>query len=234
VIDDGPGIPAAVRSRLFEPFFTTKPAGKGTGLGLATSLDTVREHGGTLTYDAQRTDGAAFLVTLPLSSRREERAPLAGRQRQLPTGVRVLLVDDDEAVRAALHRVLASAGVTVFEADSGAAALAALAEHEGIDVVLLDRVMPEGPGEQFVPGIRRLLPSGRLVFLSGQAVEPQIARLADAVVSKPVRVNDLLHAVWEMVEARASVREPNEDGRADPLERPPRAECTGVHVLEKH
>jgi PAS domain S-box-containing protein len=205
VQDNGPGVPDCARARLFEPFFSTKPAGQGTGLGLATSFGTARDHGGTLTCSPASAGivGAEFVLTLPISSARpREHDPLeAERPEEPPVRGSVLLVDDDLAVRCALGSVLASAGLTVLEAPCGHTALLALSESP-VDVILLDRAMPGGAGEQFLPRLRELAPRARLVFLSGQPVEPCLAVLADAIVPKPVSSPDLLDTIRQVLEPR--------------------------------
>ncbi len=207
VRDNGMGVPEAVRSRIFEPFFTTKPAGKGTGLGLATSFGTVRAHGGLLALSPLDGPGAQFTVTLPLSSAASSAvSPTLPSEEELPQGAHVLLVDDDEAVRAALAQVLSSAGLTVHEATCGQSALCALASCPEIEVILLDRAMPGGAGEEFVPHIRALAPRARVVFLSGQFIEPALAKLVDAVVSKPVNSANLLRTIGAVLFSSAPTR----------------------------
>ncbi|MFT3925793.1 MAG: ATP-binding protein [Myxococcales bacterium] len=200
VRDNGTGIPEAVRSRMYEPFFTTKPAGKGTGLGLATSFGTIRDHEGTLVCHPGLQDGAEFTLTLPLSTEQVHASTMPPTTEDVPLGTRVLLVDDDEAVRGALGHVLASAGLTVHLAGCGHSALEELAACPAMDVVLLDRAMPGGAGEEFVPRMRELAPRARLVFLSGQSIEPPLARLVDAVIPKPVSSPNLLTTIRQVLE----------------------------------
>jgi two-component system cell cycle sensor histidine kinase/response regulator CckA len=203
VCDNGVGIPEQVRPRIFEPFFTTKPAGRGTGLGLATSFGTIRDHGGTLVCGAGSDLGAQFTVTLPVSGAELPVTTLPPPSDDVPLGTRILVVDDDAAVRGALGHVLASAGLTVYEAGCGHTALRELASCPEMDVVLLDRAMPGGSGEQFVPRMRELAPAARLVFLSGQSIEPSLERLVDAVVPKPVSSPDLLRTIRQVLDRAA-------------------------------
>jgi CheY-like chemotaxis protein len=110
------------------------------------------------------------------------------------------LVDDEAAVRTTLSYVLSEAGMTVLLAESGSAALEVLS-RQSVEAVLLDRSMPGGAGETFITRIRALSPRARILFLSGQMVEPPIAALADAVVQKPVTGPALLDAIHRALQS---------------------------------
>jgi CheY-like chemotaxis protein len=199
VIDNGIGMNDLVRARLFEPFFTTKGAGRGTGLGLATSYAIVRDHEGTVTCESVQGVGTTMTVTLPTTT--DAPRGQAARSDALATPTRrVLLVDDETAVRTTLSYVLSEAGMTVLLADSGQAALDVLS-RQSVEAVLLDRSMPGGAGETFIARIRALAPRARILFLSGQMVEPQVAALADAVVPKPVTGPALLDAIQRVLQS---------------------------------
>jgi DNA-binding response OmpR family regulator len=103
-------------------------------------------------------------------------------------------------VRTTLSYVLGESGITVLLADSGHAALEVLA-RQSVEAVLLDRSMPGGAGETFIPRMRALAPRARILFLSGQMVEPQVAALADAVVQKPVTGPALLEAIHRVLQS---------------------------------
>ena len=171
VEDTGTGIDAATLPHLFEPFFTTKPAGKGTGLGLATAYGIVKQSHGFIHVDSIPGRGSRFSIYLP---RHHGSDDVAARPAALvsPNGTEViLLVEDDADVRPALRRMLEKRGYTVLVAEDGAAALevmaAADARGEHVDLVLSDVVMPvqggRALGEQLAvhrPGIRVLYMSG--------------------------------------------------------------------------
>jgi DNA-binding response OmpR family regulator len=114
----------------------------------------------------------------------------------VPAGRCVLLVDDEPSIRTTLSYVLADAGISVLIAESGVKGLDMLSKHrDTIDVVLLDRAMPGGPGESFVPRLRAISSRARILFLSGQPVDPGLAALVDGVVPKPVTGPVLLDAI---------------------------------------
>jgi two-component system cell cycle sensor histidine kinase/response regulator CckA len=202
VIDNGAGMSEEVRARIFEPFFTTKGVGRGTGLGLATSYAIVREHGGAISAESEVGRGSCFTVELPIT-RTEEQAPQATPvTTDTPLKASVLVVDDDVAVRDTLVHVLSAAGLEVLQAYDGESAVAALAARPSIDVVLLDRSMPGGPGERFVPRLRAVSPHAKLVFLSGQAIHPALAQQVDFVLPKPTTGGALLSAIRDVLRAR--------------------------------
>lgn len=206
VCDNGTGIPAALRPHLFEPFFTTKSRSQGTGLGLATSFGTMRDHGGLLECQPSPAVGAEFTLTLPLlvsqpqpqlHSQRPDFTPFPNED--LPVGTSVLLIDDDASVRGALGHVLHSLGLTVFEASCGPTAVGALRAHPEVEIILLD--MTESPApDAFVAKLKDIAPAARIVLLSGDAVEAHGPRFADAVVSKPVSSPLLIKTIRSVLE----------------------------------
>nr|MBA3553467.1 PAS domain S-box protein [Gemmatimonadales bacterium] len=159
VADTGTGMDERTQARLFEPFFTTKELGRGTGLGLATVYGIVRQSGGHIRVRTQLHQGSTFSVYLP----RVEGA--AGGESEIgadadaaPGTETVLVVEDEEAVRALARRVLASRGYRVLEAGSAADALTLAAEaREPIDLLLTDVVMPGMGG----PALAERLARGR-------------------------------------------------------------------------
>jgi two-component system, cell cycle sensor histidine kinase and response regulator CckA len=198
VIDDGPGLTEEARARLFEPFFTTKPFGKGTGLGLATSFAIARDHGGTLSCERHRDKGTRFTLALPTVAPRSVET-IAAPTTRLPHGTQILVVDDDDAVRRTLTRVFASHGLRVREANSGESAVETLRAYPGTQFVLLDRTMPGGSGERFIPRMREIARAARIIFLTGRGVEPELEQLVDSVVSKPITGSELIAVMGRLL-----------------------------------
>jgi two-component system NtrC family sensor kinase len=176
VRDNGPGIAAGLRERIFEPFFTTKSEGVGTGLGLAVSRSIARDHGGELTLQDDG-DGACFCLQLPVSGEPEatetEPAPLAGTDE---CSARVLVVDDEPEIAELIGEMLSGAGYEVMTAESGAVALAMLAEAR-FDAIVSDLHMPELDGAGLWREVKRLHPklARRMLFVTGDTLSP-IAR----------------------------------------------------------
>ncbi len=205
VADDGPGIPPDNLPRIFEPFFTTKPPGEGTGLGLAIARGIVVEHGGTITVESEPGKGATFLLTLPIS----EMAPALAAAvplRDMPTGLRILVVDDEAPMREMIAEALATRGGRVETAGSGEQALELLARSP-VDVLVLDVKMPGMSGTDLWSRLNGVNPAlaRRTVFCTGDVVRDDLrAFLAEtgcAVVTKPFELGQLFDAV-----ARAASR----------------------------
>ncbi|MBX7082390.1 MAG: response regulator [Nannocystaceae bacterium] len=198
VVDSGVGMEPEVRRRAFEPFFSTRPRGAGTGLGLATAMAIVRDHGGHIAIHSRPGHGTAVHVFLPLRSgnvqpeRRtlDDAAPLSGR---------VLVADDEALVRLAARRVLEQAGLQVIEAADGRAAVDALAAGDRVDLVLLDLDMPVMDGEQALGLIRQLRPALPVLISTGYVERAREEKLRatgiDGILDKPYDSLTLLRAV---------------------------------------
>jgi signal transduction histidine kinase len=194
VADEGHGLTAEARAHLFEPFFTTKPVGHGTGLGLATSLATVEEAGGRIEVESEPGRGSTFSVLLPCveapaaapepAARDPDPAPAGGR--------RVLLVEDEEALRELFRRWLADAGHAVEVAADVTQARSLLAAG-GFDVVVSDVTLPDGSGTEVAALARS---AGRAtVLISGRSLDPELLPDGATVLAKPFGRDDLLRAL---------------------------------------
>jgi PAS domain S-box-containing protein len=197
VSDTGPGIPPDRRDRIFNPFYTTKTVGQGTGLGLSISDGIVREHGGQIRVESHPGEGATFLVELPLVAPDEGRDPaaaIAGRDASPPR--RMLVVDDESAMRTAISAFLATLGHRVTAATGGLEARALLDTNE-YDVVLLDLRMPDLGGDILFEELRDRDPrhARRVVFVTGDVQSDDarrfLARTGRPVVSKPFQLDEL-------------------------------------------
>jgi nitrogen-specific signal transduction histidine kinase/CheY-like chemotaxis protein len=169
VSDTGCGMSEAVKQRIFEPFFTTKGTDKGTGLGLATVLDIVRQHGGHITVDSAPDRGTTFAVYLPAV---EDAVPEAGRD-WVPVSLRrgsetILVAEDDDQLRPLIRNILECYGYRVLEARRGEEAVAVCRSHpDRIHLVLTDVVMPEMSGPELALRLREQRPEMRCLFMSG-------------------------------------------------------------------
>lgn len=197
VCDSGPGVPAAVLSRMFEPFFTTKPLGQGSGMGLATVHGIVHEHGGHLVVENRPGGGAVFRVLMPAVEARHEAEGRSGRDgaSEVPATTvfrgRVLLVDDDRMVREFMTELLESWGlsVTAFDRPLEGRAIVERADTE-FDVAICDYIMPQMTGLDLARELRALKPSLPVVLYSGFADGLADTDLAEAGIqvrlAKPV------------------------------------------------
>jgi two-component system cell cycle sensor histidine kinase/response regulator CckA len=164
--DTGGGIPPANLSKIFEPFFTTKELGKGTGLGLSTVYGIVKQSGGFIFVDNatgpdRQPKGARFTIYLPVHQATEEelRQTVASeRKGEWSGGGRILLVEDEDMVRAVAERALARQGYTVVTAADGDEGVEAVRENPDFDLIVSDVVMPSMDGPAMAREIRQLAP----------------------------------------------------------------------------
>jgi CheY-like chemotaxis protein len=172
VMDTGTGIDRDILKRIFEPFFTTKPLGQGTGLGLATAYGIVKETGGAIEVDTAVGSGTTFRVLLPA-----EHQPHVEMASEEPAEVlrgsgRVLVVEDEAAVRRFIQSALERSGFEVVQADGGAEALARVEERGDFDAVVTDIDMPKMTGIELAQNIKTRLPGVPILFLSGSSRQP--------------------------------------------------------------
>ncbi len=174
--DTGTGIAPDVLDKIFEPFFTTKDVGKGTGLGLSMVYGFVKQSGGFVLCDSVVGRGTIFRILLPCHVETETAAPVAETREEKAkpasdmTGAgTILLVEDEEAVRAFGARALAQRGYTVLEAASGVEALQVIEEHGEVDLIVSDVVMPEMDGPSLLRELRARGIASKIVFVSGYA-----------------------------------------------------------------
>ncbi len=195
VRDTGCGMAESVLMRLFEPFFTTKDPGQGSGLGLATVYGIARQLDGQVMVESRPRAGSVVTLWFPAL------AALSGEpaRRQLSPGSAVLLVEDDEWVRAVTARALRQAGYGVLEAGDAAAALELLRDVAGqnVRVVLTDVVMPGMPGDALAQRVAVERPEVRVVLMSGRSPEMFTgASFGDIpLLQKPFSRNQLLDAI---------------------------------------
>ncbi len=203
--DSGCGMSDDVRSHLFEPFFTTKERGKGTGLGLATVYGIVQQLGGRVGVESAVGEGTAFTILLPFAPADAPReAPRPARARPAHPGRTVLVVEDDDAVRGLVKRVLRERGYQVLEACDGAEALRLCESHPPpIDAVVIDVVMPGMTGADVSRAIARVRPAAKVLYMSGHA-EDVLARQVLAsgnapLLPKPFTPELLVRAMDELL-----------------------------------
>ena len=201
VSDTGLGIPPDILAKIFEPFFTTKELGKGTGLGLSTVYGIVKQSGGYIFAESELGRGASFVIYLPVYSGADaqQEAPVREPVKRAETwgSGTILLVEDEDMVRAVAERALTRQGYTVLTANDGEQGLEVLAAHDDIDLLISDVVMPNMDGPAMVARARVSHPHLPVLFMSGYA-EEQLRKSIDianvAFLPKPFSVNQLAQA----------------------------------------
>jgi CheY-like chemotaxis protein len=207
VSDTGSGMPAHVVERIFEPFFTTKPVGVGTGLGLAVCHRIVNELGGTIDVTSEVGKGTTFRVAFPpgVGAAERERPSMLAPPVEKPA--RVLVVDDEVAMGAALQRTLSGHLEVVF-VTRAEEALARIAKGEHFDVILSDFMMPDIGGMELHQRLQQIDGdlAKRVVFLTGGAFTSAgrlyLDGVANRVVEKPFRPSELLQIIRDVAGSR--------------------------------
>lgn len=209
VTDTGHGMTPEIMEKIFEPFFSTKEVGKGTGLGLSTVYGIVKQTGGFIFCSSEVGVGTTFRIFLPRHVRSErdqvetrpvEQTPLT----DLTGSATILLVEDEEAVRAFAARALVSRGYTVHEASSGAEALEIMEETGGdVDLVVSDVVMPEMDGPSLLRELRKTRPDLKIIFVSGYAEDAFEKNLPEnekfSFLAKPFTLKQLATVVKDVL-----------------------------------
>ncbi len=205
VSDDGEGIDPSIRDRIFEPFFTTRPGSRGTGLGLSTVYGIVSHYGGHIEVESDPGEGAAFRIYLPEAT--AEPVPMARKRamgRWLAGTERVLLVEDDDALRRLARRALERYGYRIVEASSGSEALKAFRDApETFDALVTDVVMAGMNGRELGAELVSASPNLRILYMSGytgDALE-RVGVLGDNedFLAKPFRPDDLALKLRELL-----------------------------------
>jgi two-component system, cell cycle sensor histidine kinase and response regulator CckA len=206
VTDTGSGMEESTRVRAFEPFFTTKEPGKGTGLGLSTVLGIVEQSGGRVSVYSEPGLGTTFKVYMRSAARSTaETAPAPAATHARPSGSgTILLVEDNDAVRRPVARLLAELGYDVVPAEGPDQALA-LADGRALDLVLTDVVMPKMNGRQLAERLVASRPSLKVLYMSGYTDDAVIARgviePGTAFLQKPFGVDRLAQKIRELLDA---------------------------------
>jgi hypothetical protein len=198
VADTGIGIAPEIMDRIFEPFFTTKPRERGTGLGLSTVYGIARQLGGAVGVASEPGKGASFSVWLPLAPGRSESEEAQPSESPWPKGdaATILFVDDDESVRTLASRLLAKSGHRVLlAANAGEAILLAESYGSAIDLLVTDTVMPFMDGHGLAKRLRAILPSLRLLFISGHPGRGSDPEVEGRFLAKPFSEAELAKAV---------------------------------------
>jgi two-component system cell cycle sensor histidine kinase/response regulator CckA len=206
VCDTGRGMDAETAAHVFEPFFTAGGEGRGRGLGLASAHGIVKQSGGTIAVESAPGAGTAFIIRLPLLVEDAEVVqPREPRTKGPATGALVLLVEDDDAVRRSIERMLAADGYDVVTAANGEEAIQ-LAKDMRMDLVLTDVAMRGLNGRETAERIRQTDPDVPVLFMSGYTDDAVLRRgIGDRVtpfLQKPFGADDLARAIGDALSAR--------------------------------
>jgi two-component system, cell cycle sensor histidine kinase and response regulator CckA len=206
VADTGIGMSADVMARIFEPFYTTKSRGRGTGLGLATVYGIVVHAGGTIEVSSAPGRGTRFEILLPAidhepDDERAEQATAPARGNR----EKILVVEDEKAVRQLVQRILERNGYEVVTAASGIEALEAYARNDGVSLLLTDVIMPQMSGRDLAEQLTLKSPLTRVVYMSGYPGETLanhgMSESDKSYLQKPFTKEQLLDRVRSALDA---------------------------------
>lgn len=199
VSDTGCGMDKATLQRIFDPFFTTKEMGRGTGLGLASVYGIIKNHGGFIRVSSEKFKGSTFKFYLPTSIKKAEKEE--ENQSVLLKGTEtVLLVDDENMIIEAGSQMLERLGYKTITAKSGKEAIKIFMEnHEKIDLVILDMIMPDIDGGEVFDILKSNYPDITVLLCSGYSVEGQAAEIMSrgcaGFIQKPFNINLISHEI---------------------------------------
>jgi PAS domain S-box-containing protein len=205
VTDTGIGMSENTRHRIFDPFFTTKEKSRGTGLGLASAYGIIKNHGGLITVSSKRNHGTTFNICLPISRKEIDQEIAADRAVVIKGSGTILLVDDEDMIIKVSQALLEKLGYRVIAAKSGKEAIeAVLRKGAGIDLVILDMIMPGMDGGKTFDHIRKMHPQMPVLLSSGYAVNGKslesLRRRCNGFIQKPFNIAMLSQKIRNILE----------------------------------
>jgi PAS domain S-box-containing protein len=217
VIDTGDGMDEETMSHIFEPFFTTKERGQGTGLGLATVYGIVSQSGGAIEVNSERGKGTTFTVCFPRVDAEQTDEPDRREEDALPAGVEtILVIEDEDQLRALTERILAQLGYRVLCASDGQEALLLCRDRPEppIELIVTDVIMPRLNGPETIKAIRQWSPHMPVLYMSGYSADA----LADYesgteklhFLPKPFSARELALRVRQLLDGDCSVQRPSQ------------------------
>jgi two-component system, cell cycle sensor histidine kinase and response regulator CckA len=205
VADTGIGMDREILSHIFEPFFTTKERGKGTGLGLSMAYGIIKQSGGHILVESTPQQGSSFRIFLPRTAktRKPDQPTVLTPEASQDLGT-ILLVEDEEAVRYVVERMLSLKGYSVLTAHDGKGALQIGQSHPSpIHLLLTDVAMPTMGGRELAERLHAFHPKMKVLFMSGHSEDGMLRRgIRESTINfiqKPFRTDQLLKKVRELL-----------------------------------
>jgi len=204
VTDTGLGMDKATRQRIFEPFFTTREMGRGTGLGLASAYGIVKNHDGFINIYSEKGEGTTFNIYLPASEKEVVKEKKI-HEEVLGGTETVLFVDDEDMIIDVGQDILKLLGHGVLPARGGEEAIEVYKRnHDKIDMVILDMIMPDMGGGETYDRLKEINPDIKVLLSSGYSIDGQateiLERGCDGFIQKPFSIMDLSQKIREILD----------------------------------
>ncbi len=205
VTDTGIGMDENIQQKIFEPFFTTKDKSRGTGMGLASAYGIVKNHGGMITVKSAVGRGTTFEIYLPASEERIIKE-IVSNKKMIHGSETILLIDDEEMILDVTQALISKLGYQVLVANSGEDAVKTIANpNKGIDLVILDLIMPGMDGGQTFDQIREILPQIPVILCSGYSIDDHASKIMNRgcndFIQKPYNLSELSKKIRKILDA---------------------------------
>jgi len=206
VVDTGAGMDKEIQEKIFDPFFTTKEKGRGTGLGLASASEVIKNHGGLIDVYSKKGEGATFNIYLPASDKKViqenklTRTILKGKET-------ILLVDDEEMIIEVNQEILKALGYKTMIARSGKGAIEIYKNsREKINMVIMDMIIPGMSGKEFYNNLKKVDPEIKVLLSSGYSISGQateiLERGCNGFIQKPFKLRELSFKIREVLDSK--------------------------------
>jgi len=206
IVDTGTGIDKEIQDKIFDPFFTTKEKGRGTGLGLASASEVVKNHGGLIDVYSEKYKGATFNIYLPASDKKVIQEKRLTRKILKGTET-ILLVDDEEMIIEVNKDILKALGYKTMIARSGKGAIKIYKNNqEKINMVIMDMIIPGMSGKEFYDNLKKIDPEIKVLLSSGYSISGQateiLERGCNGFIQKPFKLTELSVKIREVLDGK--------------------------------
>ena len=206
VVDTGTGMDKDIQGKIFDPFFTTKEKGRGTGLGLASASEVIKNHGGLIDVYSEKSKGATFNIYLPASDKKviqEKELAL----KILKGTETILLVDDEEMIIEVNQEILKALGYNPMIARSGTKAIEIYKNNiDKINMVIMDMIIPGMSGKEAYDGLKKINPEIKVLLSSGYSISGQAAEILEqgcnGFIQKPFKLRELSVKIREVLDGK--------------------------------
>ncbi len=206
VVDTGTGMDKEILEKMFDPFFTTKEKGRGTGLGLASASEVIKNHGGLIDVYSEKGKGATFNIYLPASDKKVKQEKELTQEIIKGTET-ILLVDDEEMIIEVNQEILKAIGYKTMIARSGKNAIEIYKNNQDkINMVIMDMIIPGMSGKEFYDNLKKINPEIKVLLSSGYSISGQAAEILDrgcnGFIQKPFKLRKLSVKIREVLDGK--------------------------------